>query len=73
MRHVGKVYGNAANTKFWPSYTLLDLGLAWKITKGTTLTGRLRNATDRIYAAEARSQVYLGAPRTFDITLYTAF
>ena len=73
VRHVGKVYADTANTQYWPSYTLLDLGLAWKITKGTTLTGRLRNATDRIYAAEARSQVYLGAPRTFDITLYTAF
>ena len=46
---------------------------SYEITQGTTLTGRLRNATDRIYAAEARSQVYLGAPRTFDITLYTAF
>ena len=73
VRHVGKVYADTANTQHWPSYTLLDLGLAWKVTQGTTLTGRLRNATDRIYAAEARSQVYLGAPRTFDITLYTAF
>lgn len=73
VRHVGKVYGNAANTKFWPSYTLLDLGLAWKINKTTTLTTRVRNATDRIYAAETRDQVYLGAPRTLDVTLHTAF
>ena len=73
VRHVGKVYGNAANTKFWPSYTLLDLGLAWKVNKTTTLTGRVRNATDRIYAAETRDQVYLGAPRTLDVTLHTAF
>ena len=73
VRHVGKVYSDSANTQYWPSYTLLDLGLAWKITQGTTLTGRIRNATDRIYAAEARSQVYLGAPRTFDITLSAAF
>jgi len=73
VRYVGKVYGNAANTKFWPSYTLLDLGLAWKINKTTTLTGRVRNATDRIYAAETRDQVYLGAPRTADVTLHVAF
>ncbi|WP_082485980.1 MULTISPECIES: TonB-dependent receptor [unclassified Acidovorax] len=73
VRHVGKVYGNAANTKFWPSYTLLDLGLAWKVSPTTTLTGRIRNATDRIYAAETRDQVYLGAPRTLDVTLHTAF
>ena len=30
-------------------------------------------STDRIYAAEARDQVYLGAPRTLDVTLHTAF
>lgn len=73
LRHVGKVYANAANSKFWPSYTLLDLGLAWKIAPHATLTTRLRNATDRIYAAETRDQVYLGAPRTADVTLYVAF
>ena len=52
---------------------LLDLGLAWKVNKTTTLTTRVRNATDRIYAAETRDQVYLGAPRTLDVTLHTAF
>ncbi|MBB6559961.1 iron complex outermembrane receptor protein [Acidovorax soli] len=73
LRHVGKVYGNAANTKYWPSYTLLDLGLGWKLGSATTLTARIRNATDRTYAAEVRDQVYLGAPRTADLTLHTAF
>ena len=73
LRHVGKVYGNAANTKFWPSYTLLDLGLAWKINRTTTLTTRVRNATDRTYAEETRDQVYLGAPRTLDVALHTTF
>lgn len=74
VRHVGKTYADAANTQYWPAYTLLDLGLAWKITPGATLTGRVRNATDRIYGAEARTgQVYLGAPRTLDVTLHTAF
>lgn len=73
LRHVGKVYGNAANTKYWPSYTLLDLGLGWKLGPATTLTARIRNATDRTYAAEVRDQVYLGAPRTADLTLHTAF
>ena len=74
VRHVGKVYANATNTQHWPAYTLLDLGLAWKLRPTTTLTARLRNATDRIYAANAGSgQVYLGAPRTLDVTLHTAF
>ena len=74
LRHVGKIYADAANTQYGPAYTLLDLGVAWKINPNTTLTGRVRNAGDRIYAAEARSaQVYLGAPRTADVTLHVAF
>ncbi|SDC82698.1 iron complex outermembrane recepter protein [Paracidovorax valerianellae] len=74
VRRVGRIYADAANTQYWPSYTLLDLGLAWKLSPTATLTGRIRNATDRIYAAEARSaQVYLGAPRTADVSLQVAF
>lgn len=73
VRHVGKVYADAANTQWWPSYTLLDLGLAWKLNPTTTLTGRVRNATDRVYAANVGSQAYLGAPRTLDVALHVAF
>lgn len=73
VRHVDKVYANAANTQWQSAYTLLDLGLAWKINKTSTLTGRIRNATDRIYAANLSSQAYLGAPRTADVTLHVAF
>ena len=73
VRHVGKVYADAANTQWWPSYTLLDLGLAWRLNPTTTLTGRVRNATDRVYAANVGSQAYLGAPRTADVTLHVAF
>ena len=74
LRHVGKAYADAANTLHWPAYTLLDLGLSWKVGKAATLSGRLRNATDRIYAAEARpGQAFLGAPRMADVTLHVAF
>lgn len=73
VRHVGKVYADAANTQRWPSYTLLDLGLAWKLNPTTTLTGRVRNATDRVYAANVGSQAYLGAPRTLNVALHVAF
>lgn len=73
-RRVGRIYADAANTQYWPSYTLLDLGLSWKLSPTATLSGHLRNATDRLYAAEARSaQVYLGAPRTVDVSLQVAF
>lgn len=73
VRHVGKVYANAANTQWQAAYTLLDLGLAWKINRTSTLTGRIRNATDRVYAANLGSQAYLGAPRTADVALHVAF
>lgn len=73
VRHVGKVYANAANTQWQSAYTLLDLGLAWKINRASTLTGRLRNATDRLYAANLGGQAYLGAPRTADVALHVAF
>lgn len=74
LRHVGKVYANAANTQTWPAYTLLDLGLNWQLDKAVSLVGRVRNAGDRLYAANAGStQVYLGAPRTADLSLRVQF
>uniref|UniRef100_UPI000D39B9D0 TonB-dependent receptor n=1 Tax=unclassified Variovorax TaxID=663243 RepID=UPI000D39B9D0 len=74
IRHVGKVYADAANTMRWPAYTLVDLGLSWKINRTLTLTGRIRNATDRIYAASVgTTSAYLGAPRMADISLRAAF
>lgn len=73
VRHIGKVYADAANTQWQGSYTLLDVGLAWKLDKSSSLTGRIRNATDRIYAANLGGQAYLGAPRTADVTLHVAF
>lgn len=74
IRHVGKVYADAANTMNWPGYTLLDVGVSWKINNALTLTGRIRNATDRIYAASiGPSSAYLGAPRTADLTLRATF
>lgn len=74
LRHVGKTYADAANSARWPSYTLVDLGLSWKINRSLTLVGRVRNATDRIYAANLGSTfAYLGAPRTGDLSLHVAF
>ncbi|WP_341919250.1 TonB-dependent receptor [Polaromonas sp. YR568] len=74
VRRVGKVYADAANTLSWPAYTLLDLGLAWKLSKSISVVGRIRNATDRVYAANAgTTQVYLGPPRSADITLRASF
>ncbi|WP_293776728.1 TonB-dependent receptor [uncultured Oxalicibacterium sp.] len=74
IRRVGKVYGNAANTTVWPHYTLLDLALSYQISPKVSLIGRIKNATDEIYAASvSANSVYLGAPRTADVTLRIAF
>ena len=74
LRRVGGIYADAANTLSWPAYTLLDLGLSYRIDPRMTVVARLRNATDRVYAASLTSTMaYLGAPRTADITLRVAF
>ncbi|MDN4035930.1 TonB-dependent siderophore receptor [Massilia sp. YIM B02443] len=74
VRHVGKVYADAANTQYWPDYTFVDLGLSWQVNRNVTLVGRVRNLTDRLYAANVTSTMaYLGAPRTADVSLRLAF
>jgi iron complex outermembrane receptor protein len=74
VRTVSKVFADAANTLTAPGYTLLDLGLNYKVSKTVSIVGRVRNATDRIYFANAgTTQVYLGAPRTVDISLRASF
>ena len=74
LRRVGKVYADAANTQSWPGYTLVDLGMSYRINRNVQLTARLRNATDKVYATSARStMVYLGAPRSADVALRMSF
>jgi iron complex outermembrane receptor protein len=73
-RRVGKVYADAANTLYWPSYTFVDLGLSWRIDRRLLLEARVRNLTDRLYAANVTgTMAYLGAPRTADVALRMAF
>ena len=73
-RRVGKVYADAANTMYWPSYTFVDLGLRWQIDRRLALEARVRNLTDRLYAANVSSAMaYLGARRTADVALRMAF
>ncbi len=74
VRRIGKVYADAANTLSWPAYTLVDLGLSYQINRNVSVVGRLRNATNRLYAANVGSTMaYLGAPRAADIALRAAF
>lgn len=74
LRHVGRVFADAANTQTWPAYTLVDLGLNYRVNRNVSVVGRIRNATDRVYAANlSATMAYLGAPRTADLALLLTF
>lgn len=75
LRHVSARYGNAANTVRDPSYTLLGAFVSYRMDRATTLTARVRNLTDRTYAAwvTGTPMFWLGAPRSVELALQTAF
>ena len=73
LRHVGKIYADAANTQQWPSYTLVDLGLTYRVKPGVSVTARVRNAGDKVYATSVGTMAYLGPPRMADVALHVAF
>ena len=65
------VYSNVANTTSAPSYTLLGLSLGYRLSRNLTLTARVDNLTDEVYAANVTGtpMFFLGAPRTYSLTL----
>lgn len=74
LRRVGRVYADAANTVSWPAYLLVDLGMSYRIDRRTAIVARIRNLTDKVYAASMTpTMAYLGAPRTADVSLRIAF
>lgn len=72
-RYVSKRYGNTANTLYDGAYTLLGAYAQFNFSDRTSLTARVRNATDKLYATSVGSQFYLGAPRTFELALQARF
>ena len=74
-RHVGSVFGDIANTLTAPSYTLLDVGVGYRVNSNLSVTARLRNATNKTYASyvSATPLFYLAEPRAADITLRMTF
>ena len=73
VRYVGPVYANASNTLRVAGYTLVDLGVSYRVTRHALVTARLRNVTDRVYVANAGRMAYLGAPRSADVALRLSF
>lgn len=73
-RHVGRAYADAANTVWAPSYTVFDAALSHRISPRLNVTARVRNLTDKVYAANATpTMFYLGAPRSVELTLQARF
>ena len=75
VRHVGDLYTSTANTIRVDGYTILDAALAYRLPWGT-VTLRGRNLANRFYgywSGYSATQVYVGAPRSVDVTLSTRF
>ena len=70
-RHVGRRYANNANTAWDGAYELFGAGFAWQPDARLTVRGRVANLTDKVYAATvgSSSQAYLGAPRTWSLSV----
>jgi iron complex outermembrane receptor protein len=74
-RYVASVYADNANTLTVPAYTLFGTFLTYKVDQHTSVTGRVRNLTNEVYAefAHVSPAYYLGSPRTFELAVQTKF
>ncbi|SEJ02482.1 iron complex outermembrane recepter protein [Sphingobium sp. AP50] len=75
-RHVSGFYTDTANSIFVKGRTTFDAAIAWAITDGATLTLRGRNLTDAFYGEYSgynATDIYIGAPRSFEVSLATHF
>lgn len=75
VQHAGDFYTSNANDYRVDGHTTLDAALSYRLSFGT-LTLRGRNLTDEFYAnwsGYSDTQVYVGAPRSVDLTLTSRF
>ncbi|MDU9404936.1 TonB-dependent receptor [Pseudomonas sp. zfem004] len=73
-RYVDSVYADNANTLKAPAYTLYGAFARYRVDAHTTLTARVRNLTDEVYAKQAyNTQYYMGDPRTFEVAMDMRF
>lgn len=73
-RYVDSVYADNANSLEAPAYTLFGAFARYRVDAHTTLTARVRNLTDEVYAKQAyNTQYYMGDPRTFEVAMDVRF
>lgn len=72
---VGRTYADNANTLEMPNYTLVNAGVQWKPDANTTVSLRVWNLFDKIYATSSYSdnQWILGMPRTAQLAVNVKF
>jgi iron complex outermembrane receptor protein len=71
---VGKAYADAANTLARPAYNVINAGVQWKPDVNTTVSMRVYNLFDEIYATGGgTNQWMLGMPRTAQMAVNVKF
>jgi iron complex outermembrane receptor protein len=76
LRHAGAFYTDTANTIRVAGHSVLDASVSFPVAPDATLTLRGRNLTDAFYGEYSgypTTNVYIGAPRSFEVALATRF
>jgi len=71
ITYVDRRFGIATNAFFLPAYTLVDLGLAYRLSESVRVRGNVRNLFDDTFYTGAinSTTVGIGAPRSFLLSL----
>ncbi|MGC2082914.1 MAG: TonB-dependent siderophore receptor [Bradyrhizobium sp.] len=72
---VGKTFADNANTVAMPAYNVVNAGVQWKPDPNTTVSFRVYNLFDTIYATSSNgpTQWLLGMPRTAQLAMNMKF
>ncbi|MDD0812479.1 TonB-dependent receptor [Curvibacter sp. RS43] len=76
VRHVSGFYTDTANTIFVRGHSTLDAAVSWQLAKQSTLTLRGRNLSNAFYGEYSgypTTNIYIGAPRSFELSLRSQF
>ncbi|WP_066781374.1 TonB-dependent receptor [Sphingomonas sp. CCH5-D11] len=76
LRHAGAFYTDTANSIRVAEHEVLDASISMPVTANATLTVRGRNLTDAFYGEYSgypATNIYIGAPRSFELSLAARF
>ncbi len=74
LRTVGSRWADTANTRLFGAYRTLDAWASMRVGKSTRVTLRGRNLTDEAYITRpGTTSGFVGAPRSYEVSLSTGF